>query len=85
MSRKARRRPSWKAYKKGEDAFIMHLIDDKTDELLETIRIPKMGYVGRYLKNLYGDKVEERLSQIMVDYANEILAWEKFNEVSRSS
>lgn len=79
MSGKARRRPSWKAYKKGEDAFVIRLINEENDELFETIRIPKMGYVGRYLIRQYGyHGTEQFLKQKIIDFANDTLAMKEF-------
>lgn len=74
VSKKARRRPSWKAWKKQPDAFIIHFLSEEDGSHLETIRIPKMGYVGRRLIQQYGyNGVEKFLQRAMVDYANEIM------------
>jgi len=79
MSWKARRRPSWKAYRKGEDCLIIHILREEDDSLIEKIRIPKMGYFGRYLVSQYGVQgAEEWLRKTLVDFAEEVLAIEEY-------
>lgn len=84
MSKKARRRPSWKAYKKwNDDPFILHLLNEENDRLMEIIRIPSKGYVGRQLIQQYGrEGAEQYLKESFIQLANEIISWKKYNEAT---
>ena len=66
MSKKARRRPSWK---NGPRPFYIDLINEETGELFETIRVTKGVYVFRNLIKRYGQTMaEETLRQGLIDY-----------------
>lgn len=73
MSKKARRRPSWKWHQKIPDPLILYLINDKTDRLMKIVRVPNMGYVGRGLMEQFGkEKTEEMLAQFFIKAAKEL-------------
>jgi hypothetical protein len=74
MSRKARRRPSWKSYRKTPDELVIRLLNEEDDSLIETIRIAKLGHFGRNLIRAYGQAgAEEYLRQVLIDESNRIL------------
>ena len=71
MSKKARRRPSWK---KEPRPFYLHLINEETGELFETIKVKKGVNVFHNLVRTYGPhKAEEKLRQALIDLAERIL------------
>lgn len=73
MSKKARRRPSWKWHQKIPDPLTLYLINDKTDRLMEIIRVPNMGFVGRGLSEQYGkEKTQEMLAWFFTKAAKEL-------------
>ena len=61
MSKKARRRPSWK---KEPRPFYINLINDETDELMNTIKVVKGSHQLRHMIRRYGPvETERRLRQ----------------------
>ena len=73
MSKKARRRPSWK--KKDESSFILHLLNQEDDSLFEIVRIPGLGYFGKMMIKKYGkERAESLIQQVLINYANGVLA-----------
>ena len=52
MSKKARRRPSWK--KKDTSSWEIILLNEEDDSLIETIRLPYMGHLGKKIISKYG-------------------------------
>lgn len=80
MSKKARRRPTWKLYKKmNRDDFIIHLINEETNRVMEIIRVPQKGYLGRIMIQMYGkDGAEQKLKQFFIDAANEVLDMKEY-------
>jgi len=77
MSHKARRRPSWKAYRKTEDAFVLHILNEEDGTHLETIRVPGLGHFGRHLIREYGQAgAEAHLRQFFIDLAEKIVTEE---------
>lgn len=61
MSKKARRRPSWK---KEPRPFYINLINEETDELMDTIKIVKGSHQIRRMIRKYGpDETERRMRQ----------------------
>lgn len=80
MSKKARRRPTWKIHKRiKSDDLIIHLINEENDRLMEIIRVRKMGYLGRLMIDMYGKKeAENKLKQFFIDAANETLAMKEY-------
>ena len=64
MSKKARRRPSWK---KDPRPFYIDLINEDTGELFETIKVTKGVSVFRNLIKRYGQTMaEEKLRQGLI-------------------
>ena len=71
MSKKARRRPSWK---KDPRPFYIDLINEDTGELFETIKVTKGVSVFHNLIRTYGQTMaEEKLRQAVIDYAERTL------------
>ena len=71
MSKKARRRPSWK---KEPRPFYIHLINEETGELFETVRVEKGVNVFHNLVRKYGQhNAEEKLRQAFIDLAERTL------------
>jgi len=71
MSKKARRRPSWK---KEPRPFYIDLINEDTGELFETIKVTKGVSVFHNLIKRYGQTMaEEKLRQAVIDYAERTL------------
>lgn len=61
MSKKARRRPSWK---KEPRPFYINLINEETDELMNTIKVVKGSHKLRRMIRTYGPvETERRLKQ----------------------
>ena len=71
MSKKARRRPSWK---KEPRPFYIDLINEETGELFETVKVKKGVNVFHNLVRKYGQTmVEEKLRQAFIDLAERTL------------
>lgn len=71
MSKKARRRPSWK---NGPRPFYIHLINEETGELFETVRVKKGVNVFHNLVKRYGQTMaEEKLRQGLIDLVERTL------------
>lgn len=65
MSKKARCRPSWK---KEPRPFYINLINEETDELMETIKVKKGVSVFHNLIRTYGQTMaEEKLRQGLIN------------------
>lgn len=61
MSKKARCRPSWK---KEPRPFYINLINEETDELMDTIKVVKGSHQIRRMIRRYGpDETERRMRQ----------------------
>ena len=73
MSKKARRRPSWK--NDNNRLFYINLINEETGELFETIKVKKGAYLLHNMLKRYGPIVTEtRLRQALMDLAERTLA-----------
>ena len=74
MSNKARRRPTWKKKRYDADAII-YLLDDKTDEVIDTIRIESYGKELKRMIKTYGrSKVEAFITRELTTLAEAIVA-----------
>lgn len=71
MSKKARRRPSWK---KEPRPFYIDLINEETGELFETVKVKKGVNVFHNLIRTYGQTMaEEKLRQGLIDLVERTL------------
>ena len=72
MSKKARRRPSWKNEPRP---FYINLINEETGELFETIKVKKGSYLLHNMLERYGPIVtEKRLREALMDLAERTMA-----------
>lgn len=66
MSKKARRRPSWKSSR----YFYVDLINEETGQLMQTIRIKDgIGYLRGIVEKRGRQEMEKRLRQALIDLA----------------
>ena len=74
MSKKARRRPSWKRWKRMEDILVLNLLNEEDGSLIETIRISGLGHMGRNLIRDYGRaEAEQIIRGFLIDTARKIV------------
>ena len=73
MSKKARRRPSWKKYI-GPRPFYINLIDDETGELFETVKVKDGNFLRDMLKKDGPIVLERKLRQAFIDLAERTIS-----------
>ena len=72
MSKKARRRPSWKKYI-GPRPFYIDLINEETGELFERVMVKDGTFLRDMLKRNGPVVLEEKLRQAFIDLAERTL------------
>jgi hypothetical protein len=73
MSKKARRRPSWKKYI-GPRPFYIDLINDETGELFERVMVKDGTFLRNMLRRDGPDILEEKLRQAFMDLAERTIS-----------